>query len=236
MFVPLYDHNPLRHLAVPWVTRLLILANILIYALFQEPRVVGEPASEAMLASFGVIPAVMTDFAYLPPELVRLPTEATLVTYMFLHAGWLHLVTNMLFLWVFGDNVEDAMGHVRFIVFYLVCGVVAGLAHVASVPGSEIPLVGASGAVAGCVSAYLILHPRVKVWVLVLMRIPIRIPAAVALGAWIVLQGVNGVLANDDGTAWWAHIGGLIAGAVLVVPLRRPDVPLFDRGLDAGTP
>ena len=94
------------------------------------------------------------------------------------------------------------------------------------------PLVGASGAIAGCVAAYLMLHPRVKLWVLVLMRIPLPVPAWVALGLWIVIQVANGILVHEDGTAWWAHVGGLIAGALLVVPLRQPGVPLFDRGLD----
>ena len=110
MFVPLYDDNPLRHITAPWVTRGLILANVLIYIVFQEPRLVGPAEAEAVLASFGMIPAVVSGSAYLPPELQRLPEETTLLTYMFLHAGWLHLGTNMLFLWVFGDNVEDALG------------------------------------------------------------------------------------------------------------------------------
>ena len=182
MFVPLYDDNPLRNLSAPWVTRGLILANVLIYVLFQEPALVGPANAEAVLASFGMIPAVVSGYAYLPPELQRLPEETTLLTYMFLHAGWLHLGTNMLFLWVFGDNVEDAMGHARFLAFYLACGVAAGLVHLASAPDSQVPLVGASGAIAGCVAAYLILHPRVKLWVLVLMRIPLPVPAWLALG------------------------------------------------------
>ncbi|ALK07996.1 rhomboid family intramembrane serine protease [Blastochloris viridis] len=232
MFVPLYDYNPLRHIRTPWVTRSLILANVLIYIAFQDPLLVGPLAAEAVLASFGMIPAVVSGYAYLPPELQRLPEETTLVTYMFLHAGWLHLGTNMLFLWVFGDNVEDALGHARFLVFYLVCGVAGGLLHLASAPNSEVPLVGASGAIAGCIAAYLMLHPRVKLWVLVLMRIPLPIPAWIALGAWVGAQIVNGILVHEDGTAWWAHIGGLVAGAILVVPLRRKGVPLFDRGLD----
>jgi membrane associated rhomboid family serine protease len=232
MFVPLYDDNPLRRIAAPWVTRGLILANVLIYLVFQEPWLVGPANAEAVLASFGMIPAVVSGYAYLPPELQRLPEETTLLTYMFLHAGWLHLGTNMLFLWVFGDNVEDAMGHGRFLAFYLVCGVVAGLVHLASAPESQVPLVGASGAIAGCVAAYLVLHPRVRLWVLVLMRIPLPVPAWVALGLWIGIQVVNGLLVHEDGTAWWAHVGGLIAGGLLVAPLRQSGVPLFDRGLD----
>jgi membrane associated rhomboid family serine protease len=141
---------------------------------------------------------------------------------------------------VFGDNVEDAMGHFKFLFFYLACGVFAGLVHAWIDPSSDIPLIGASGAVAGVIAAYLVLHPRVRVWVLALKAIPLRISAFFALGVWIAIQVVMVVLArlNPEAmgpVAWWAHIGGLIAGAVLVVFLRRPGVPLFDKGLGAGS-
>ena len=232
MFLPLYDDCPLDNLKTPWATRLLVAANVLIYALFQEPVVVGEAVSQARLISFGMVPATITATAHLPEELQRIPSDLTLVTYMFLHVGWLHLLSNMAFLWVFGDNVEDAMGSVRFVLFYLACGVAAGLTHLLSVPSAEVPLVGASGAVAGCVSAYLLLHPRVKLWILLLMRIPLHIPARWVIGAWMVLQLVNGLLLQDDGTAWWAHIGGIIAGAALIVPMRQAGVPLFGRRPD----
>lgn len=155
---------------------------------------------------------------------------------MFLHAGWMHLIGNMLFLWVFGDNVEDAMGHVRFLVFYLAAGVAGGLAHMLSVPDSTIPLVGASGAIAGVVAAYLILHPRVKLWVLVLGRIPLKISAMWALGAWAAFQVIMLLVASDHTTAWWAHIGGFVAGAALVPFMRKPGVPLFDQDLPAKPP
>jgi membrane associated rhomboid family serine protease len=139
----------------------------------------------------------------------------------------------MLFLWVFGDNVEDAMGHWRFLGFYLLCGIIAGVAHAVAVPNSSAPLVGASGAIAGCLSAYLILHPRVKLWVLAFGRIPLKISAMWAIGAWIAWQ-VGGVLLGvKDDTAWWAHIGGLASGAILIPFFRRKDVELFDRGLPA---
>jgi len=140
----------------------------------------------------------------------------------------------MLFLWVFGDNVEDAMGHLKFLVFYLLCGIVAGLTHTLIAPTSDIPLIGASGAVAGVIAAYLMLHPKVQVWVLALKVIPLRISAAVVLGIWILTQIVMVVLPQVGPVAWWAHIGGLIAGALLVLVMRRPGVPLFDRGLGAG--
>src|SRR5262249_54518115 len=132
---------------------------------------------------------------------------------------------------VFGDNVEDALGHLNFLVFYLACGVIAGLTHSLMMPSSGLPLIGASGAVAGVIAAYLILHPRVRVWVLAFRFIPLRISAALVLGAWIATQVVMVMLPDTGPVAWWAHIGGLVAGAVLVLFMRRPGVALFDRGL-----
>ena len=181
-----------------------------------------------------------------------MPEPATLVTYMFFHGGWVHLIGNMAFLWVFGDNVEDAMGHVRFLAFYLLCGMAAGLLHTAVVSSgnglipadvaasagitepvllSQAPLIGASGAVAGVISAYLMLHPRVMVWVLALRFIPLRIYALYALGLWILMQVVMVMLPQEGPVAWWAHIGGLISGAVLITVMKRSDVPLFDKFL-----
>ena len=123
------------------------------------------------------------------------------------------------------------MGHARFLLFYLACGVFAGLLHAFMLPDSELPLIGASGAVAGVIAAYLMLHPRVSVWVLAFKVIPLRITAGLALGGWIVLQIVMVAMPETGPVAWWAHIGGLIAGAVLIVFMRRPGVPLFDRGV-----
>jgi membrane associated rhomboid family serine protease len=157
----------------------------------------------------------------------------TLITYMFLHGGWMHLIGNMLFLWVFGDNVEDAMGHGRFLAFYLLAGIAGGLAHTLSGPTSTVPLVGASGAIAGVVAAYLMLHPRVKLWVLVLGRFPLKVSAVWAIGAWAAFQVVMLLVASDHTTAWWAHIGGFAAGAVLLPIMRKPGVALFDRDLPA---
>src|SRR5690606_27943353 len=134
---------------------------------------------------------------------------------------------NMLFLWVFGDNVEDAMGHGRFILFFLLCGTAAGLAHAFAVPGSDRPLVGASGAVSGVVAAYLILHPRVRLWGLFFARIPLRLRAYWAIGFWLAFQLFQALTATDDSVGWYAHIGGFAAGAVLVVMLRRRDQPLL---------
>ncbi|MEM6666403.1 MAG: rhomboid family intramembrane serine protease [Pseudomonadota bacterium] len=229
MFIPLSDDNPLRHVETHYVTLALIAANVLIFVFFQSGFVF--PLMEASAFGFGLIPQELFGLSPASGPL-GFPETGTMFTYMFLHGGWMHLIGNMAFLWVFGDNVEDAMGHVRFFIFYLACGVLAGLAHAVFFAGSGDPLVGASGAVAGVIAAYLILHPRVKVWVLALGRIPLRLPAFVVLGLWVAIQIFNVVAPSDAPVAWWAHIGGLIAGAVLVVFMRRPGVLLFDRNLD----
>ncbi|MBN8911596.1 MAG: rhomboid family intramembrane serine protease [Rhizobiales bacterium] len=232
MFVPLHDENTLKSIRFQWVTILLIALNVIVY--FLETARLDEVA----IAGFAIIPRELFDTSLLPipVETVgpQVPERLTLLTYMFFHGDILHLAGNMLFLWVFGDNVEDAMGHIKFLVFYLACGVFAGLVHAWIDPTSEIPLIGASGAVAGVIAAYLVLHPRVRVWVLALKAIPLRISAAFALGLWILMQVVMVLLPQVGPVAWWAHIGGLIAGAVLVVFLRRPGVPLFDKGIGAG--
>jgi len=231
MFIPLHDINPLRRIRTPVVTYALLVSCILIYVVFQSGLVVE--AHRASVIGFGMIPLELRFGSGMRQHLAVVPEPLTLVTYMFIHGGWMHLIGNMLFLWVFGDNVEDAMGHLRFLVFYLLAGIAGGLAHVASAPGSTIPMVGASGAIAGVVAAYVMLHPRVKVWVLVLGRIPLKISAMWAIGAWIIFQVAMLLDASDHTTAWWAHLGGLAAGAVLILFMRRPGVPLFDRDLPA---
>lgn len=229
MFIPLSDSNPIRHVPFQFVTVGLITINAIIFLVFQSGAVFD--AMEATAYGFGMIPAVVNDYAELEPGAFAAPDTLTLVTYQFLHGGWMHLISNMLFLWVFGDNVEDAMGHLKFLVFYIACGIAGGLAHLMVAPESQSPLIGASGAVAGIIGAYLVLHPKVRVWVLLLGRLPLRITAMWALGGWVVMQFVSIAFALDVQVAWWAHIGGAIAGALLVVFLRRPGVPLFDRGL-----
>lgn len=227
MFVPLHDTNPLEHVVRPYVTWALIGLNLFVFVVLQHGGFGA--VSEAGVLAYGTIPAVVTGAAVLPEGYERLPSALTLVSYMFLHAGWLHLVGNMAFLWVFGDNVEDALGHGRFLAFYLLCGILAGAAHVVAQPSSEAPLIGASGAVAGVIAAYLVLHPHVRLWALVFMKLPLRVPAFWVIGLWIALQVYQVVAASDEETAWWAHIGGFVAGAVLVSGMRRPGVALFDR-------
>ena len=230
MFVPLWDLNPLENVKFQWVTVGLILTNLLVFLLFQVGVLL--PVSTEALVSFAVIPAELMGQSQLGEAVkgaVAIPERATLLTYMFLHGNILHLAGNMIFLWVFGDNVEDAMGHFRFLLFYLLCGVFAGFAHTFMRPDSDVPMIGASGAVAGVIAAYLMLHPNVRVWILALFRIPLRVSAGFALAVWIALQIVSVMLDKGGGTAWWAHIGGLMAGAVLIVFMRKPGIPLFDR-------
>ncbi len=229
MFIPLHDENPLRTIKAAYVSRALIVVTSVSFVLFQSGLVVDGLRASAL--GFGVIPAEFNLEAGLRDRHGVVPEWFTLFTYAFVHGSWMHLIGNMLFLWVFGDNVEDALGHTRFFVFYAVCGIAGGLMQAALLPTSEAPLLGASGAVAGVLAGYLVLHPKVKLWVLVLGRIPLRITAAWVIGAWIAFQVFNLVVNTNQQTAWWAHIGGMLAGAVLVAPMRRPGVPLFDRGV-----
>jgi membrane associated rhomboid family serine protease len=223
MFVPLYDDNPYDETFYPYVTRALVALNVFVFVFIQLPLLHDDPA--AVVYEYGITPASVTLHERMTA--VALPVEVTFLTYMFLHGGWMHLIGNMLFLWIFGDNVEHAMGRPRFLLFYLACGVAGGFAHYLANPDSTEPLIGASAAIAGVVSAYLMLFPHAKVWVLLFARIPIRLTARWILGAWIAFQFVNLFFSTDAETAWWAHIGGLAAGAVLVIFLRRPDIPLF---------
>ncbi|ODR96296.1 rhomboid family intramembrane serine protease [Methyloceanibacter stevinii] len=232
MFVPLHDTNPLKKISFPYVTVGLIALNVAVYVVLQTGWVV--PLEDEDLSAFAVVPAQFLantagDTPFLASGGVLVPERLTLVTYMFLHGGWVHLIGNMLFLWVFGDNIEDAMGHMRFIMFYVMCGIFAALSHTYMLPHSDLPLIGASGAVAGVISSYLILHPKVKVWVLALWRVPIRITAAWALGIWILAQFANLFFASEEAVAWWAHLGGLLSGALLILFMRRRGVVLFDR-------
>ncbi len=233
MFVPLHDNNPLKSIHFQYVTVGLIALNLAVFVAFQTGWFF--PLNER-LAAFTLIPkefwtdgAPFTSHASVPEGALPVQESWTLVTYMFVHGNMMHLLGNMLFLWVFGDNVEDAMGHFRFLMFFLMCGVFAGLSHTLAMQSSEIPVIGASGGVAGIVAAYLMLHPRVKIWVLALWRIPIKIPAAWVLGFWALLQLFSAVTSSGDGIAWWAHVGGLVAGAVLILFMRRPGVALFDQ-------
>jgi membrane associated rhomboid family serine protease len=226
MFIPLHDANSLRYIKMQYVTIALIAANVIIY-LFT--RLQPEQAQIATILGLGYIPSVVFDTQELPVNFQLIPEDLTYITYSFLHGDIFHLGGNMLFLWVFGDNVEDALGHVKYLIFYILCAIAGALMHGMAAPDSTVPLIGASGAIAGIVSAYLILHPRVKIWVLALARIPLRIPAWIVLALWIGFQFLMFFAAGEDQISWAAHIGGIVAGAVLVLLLKRRAVPLFDR-------
>ena len=225
MFLPLADQNPHRSIVWPYVTYALIGLNIVVF--LATTGLVPAHTANANALGLGLIPAVVTFQATLSPELTQVSPWATWITYMFMHAGWMHLIGNMLFLWVFADNVEDAMGHARFLVFYILCGLIAGALHLIINPSSQAPLVGASGAISGVLAAYLILFPRVRIFGLAFNVLPISIPVWLALGAWIALQLFHLLTAEGSDTAWWAHIGGLIAGAALVTLFKSRDVMLF---------
>jgi rhomboid family protein len=171
------------------------------------------------------------DWGAVPWEISRGNDLITLITSMFMHGGWLHIGGNMLFLWVFGDNIEDTMGHVKYLIFYLVCGLAAGGLQIAINPDSQTPLIGASGAISGVLAAYLVLFPRGKIRTILLLGIPIMVlvPAWGMIGYWIVIQFINGIASlgvqtrETSGVAYFAHIGGFIAGAALVLLFRDRD-------------
>jgi membrane associated rhomboid family serine protease len=217
--IPLKDDIPSTRF--PGVNTALIAVNCAVF-LFEAGLGGG---LQPMILRHGIVPArLLSD---------GLTGWHTILTSMFIHGGWAHLIGNMLYLFIFGDNVEDAMGHARYLLFYLLCGTGAAWAHVFSGPGSAVPTVGASGAIAGVLGAYLVLYPRAGVLTLIplgfFFRI-VRVPAVVVLGFWIVLQVVLGLASlpsaqgGHGGTAWFAHIGGFAAGLLLAKPLSwRPD-------------
>ncbi len=222
--VPLYDDNPVRR--PPFVNYFLIglCTGAFLWELGQNRH--------QILFSLGMIPGVLFGHAHLAPQLRVVPPWATLLTSMFLHGGWFHLIGNMLFLWIFGNNVEDALGHARYFFLYLASGIAAALVQAASSPVSHVPMIGASGAVAGVLGAYLLLYPRanvhVFVWIVIFFRI-INVPAAILLGLWFALQLVSGLARGpgSPGIAFWAHVGGFAAGMILVVVLRPPGLKLL---------
>ena len=228
-FIPLFDDNPSRR--TPWAAWLVVALCVIVF-LWQQS--LGHQGERLAFYQYGFVPANASGAAPLPPGLAVIPAWATMVTAMFLHGGWMHIGGNMLYLWIFGDNVEDSMGPVRFAIFYVLCGVAAALAQFMIDPSSRVPMVGASGGIAGILGAYLILHPRAAVRTFLLIIIFVRfinLPAWLVLGVWIAGQfvAVPSALAGTDGggVAYFAHIGGFIAGMCLVPVFKRSDVPLF---------
>jgi membrane associated rhomboid family serine protease len=223
--IPISDE--IRSRRTPWVTYILIAANVVI---FLYEFMLGREVS-GLLMRFGAVPARITNPAATPWAF------ATLFTSVFLHGGWTHLIGNMLYLWIFGDNVEDALGHVGYFVFYAAAGVLAGIAQTLSAPASTVPAIGASGAIAGVLAVYLVLYPTAPVRVLIPLGFFLRsarLPAALVLGMWFVLQLFNGFASlgvatmSTGGVAWFAHIGGFVAG-LFVGAIVRPGVRQRER-------
>lgn len=228
---PYRDDNP--SILTPVVTVGLIAANLAIWIIFQ-----GMGADQRLAASvceLGLIPGDLTrqlpvGYSFPMSDGIACVLEAghsyrTLLTSMFLHGGWLHVLGNCWFLWVFGNNVEDAMGHFRFLAFYLVCGLAAAAAQIMIDPASAVPMVGASGAISGVMGAYVVLYPRVRVHTLVFLLIfffRMTFPAWAVLGIWFLIQVINAQVESVGGVAVWAHIGGFLAGALLIFVFRSP--------------
>jgi membrane associated rhomboid family serine protease len=225
---PLKDDNPTT--ITPIVTWMLIAVNTVIF-LYQVSL---GPKGLQFVYQYGAIPAVVTGEASLPKQFVAIPPFLSIFTSMFLHGGWLHLIGNMWYLWIFGNNIEEAMGRLRYLVFYIVCGLTASLSHILLNAGSTLPSIGASGAIAGVLGAYLLLYPRARVLTFVVLIFFIRllyIPAGFILGFWFLLQLMNSSAAgsqNSGGVAVWAHIGGFIAGLVLVGLFKKKEVRFFN--------
>jgi membrane associated rhomboid family serine protease len=227
VFVPFSDDNPRLVVRYPYVSWGLIALNIAVYLVLLSGLVFDDNLGIAI--GYGMIPARLMGFAELPPEIPGAPAWATLVTSLFLHGDPIHLIGNLLFILVFADNIEDSMGHLRFLVFFLLCGIAGGLAHMLAMPASEAPLIGASSSIAGVIAAYLLLHPRVKVWILLFARIPLRLTALWIILIWIAVQGASLWTGIDENVGWWAHLGGFAAGGLLIPLFKRADVAWFGR-------
>jgi membrane associated rhomboid family serine protease len=228
--IPIHDDNPIT--ITPYITYLIIILCGLVF--FWELSLAGQV--ENVFYSLGVVPAVLVGDKLLVPELVIIPAWASIFTSMFMHGGWMHLLSNMLYLWIFGNNIEDAMGHWRFFLFYLLCGIAAVFAQVLPDPSSTVPMVGASGAISGVLGAYLLLYPHARV----LMAIPlgiffytVRIPAGLVLIFWFGMQLFSSYVSGEQqgGVAFGAHIGGFIAGMALIPFFRHKQHPLHLLGM-----
>jgi membrane associated rhomboid family serine protease len=224
--IPLRDDNPSG--TPPIVTIAFIVLCVLVF-LWQLSF--GAEGGQRIVYALGVVPAVLLGQGQLPPDLSLVSPWMTIFTSMFMHGGWMHLIGNMLYLWIFGDNVEDAMGHGRFVVFYLLCGSAAVFAQALPEPSSIVPMVGASGAISGVLGAYLLLYPHARVLVVIPFGFylhPMRIPAGLVLVLWFGLQLLSNLMAQpgQGGVAFRAHIGGFIAGMILIPIFKQRRVRL----------
>jgi membrane associated rhomboid family serine protease len=225
-FWPVHDDNPRRWINTPYGTWALILICVIVYV-WQSGQSQFEEVSTVF--SFGFLPAVIFGHRELDPALIHIPAAWSALIYQFLHGGAWHLIGNMAFMFVFGDNVEDRCGTVRFIIFYLICGAVAALAHGMTNEMSEAPLIGASGGVSGILAAYLILHPTARITAITPIFIPLRLPVWVWIGGWFIFQALaSGGMFGSDNVAYWAHIGGFLAGVVLIPLMKRDEARLLE--------
>jgi membrane associated rhomboid family serine protease len=234
--IPLRDENP--HFLTPYATYAIVGLNVLAWVLVQGLG--SEPRLAESVCTLGLVPGELLQTvpagAAVPIGggaacvVTDTPHWATVFTHMFLHGSWMHIIGNMWFLWIFGNNVEDSMGHVRFVVFYLLSGLAAAALQVFASPESGIPMVGASGAIGGVMGAYVLLYPRVNVHMLFWFGFYVTtfaIPAIWMLGYWFLVQiigGVGSIGAQGGGVAFWAHVGGFVAGAILVLIFRDPEL------------
>ena len=218
MFLPLDDDAPTHRNFRPQATWAIVALCVAVFLLFQSGSVFDLEPEFSL--GFGLIPQVFAGNAELSHHITHAPTLLTPLTSLFLHGNWMHLIGNMLFVWIFADNVEEAFGTRRFALFYLGAGAAAGLAYAALDRGSSSPLIGASGAVSAVLGAYLVLYPNVKVFGLALNIIPVRVPALWFIAAWFVLQIGHALFDPNRSVAWVAHIAGLIIGAAAVLALR----------------
>lgn len=210
------DNNPLRHIRRPWVNHALIVLCVLVFVLGPSVQ------------RFALLPAEISGLGAVPEDWHGLHWSLRLLSYAFLHADIWHLLGNLIILWVFGDNVEDAMGHARYLLFFVLCAMAGGLAEALFTASPELPIVGASGAIAGVMAAYLLMHPRARILILAAFRFPVIAPASLFVGLSVGLDVLMALFADDkQQVAWWAHLGGFGAGMVLLLPLKHRDVALF---------
>jgi rhomboid family protein len=216
--IPFKDDNPTR--TFPFVTIAIIVLNVAVFII----QAVSPENSEKIAYSYGAIPYAITHFRSTQP----IPPALTILTSMFMHGGLLHIAGNMLYFWIFGNNIEDVLGHVRFIFFYLFCGAIAAYSYAVTAPASTVPMIGASGAISGILGAYLLLFPRARVHTIVFFGIFIQVmqvPALIVIGFWAIIQLVSGLFAEgaraQGGIAWFAHVGGFAIG-LLTIKLWLP--------------
>ena len=218
-FFPISDANTTKN--KPFISWIILISCILIF-IYQKN--LGYHFEQKIILSFGMIPSVLFNIKHLSNDLAIIPAYMTLISSMFLHGGWMHLIGNMTYLYIFGDNIEDKLGKFKFLIFYISCGIFAGLCQALIDVNSEIPMIGASGAISGILGAYLILFPKKKIkvffWFFIFIKI-FRIPAMYVIGCWIFIQFFSLNNSEESNIAYLAHIGGFISGIILIFMFRK---------------